>query len=102
MDQIDEYDLLKKDAREKSKEASMKFQINKLDDIVEASGHFEESNAFTILRQNRYRHYVKIIESAWIEYKKKKFQKKFLQSIRETEQHLNCDLDQFSDSKCLQ
>ena len=56
--------------REKSKEASRKFQRDKLDDIVEASGQFEESNAFTIMRQNRYRHYAKIIEEAWMQYKK--------------------------------
>lgn len=65
-----EYDLLKKDAREKSKEASLKFKENQLEDIVEAHYQYEESNAFTVARQNRYRYYVRIIEQGWIEYKK--------------------------------
>ena len=64
-----EYDQLKEEARNKSKEASIKFQMNKLENIVEASCQFEESNAFTIARQNRYRYYVCIIENSWIKYK---------------------------------
>ncbi|CAI2365340.1 unnamed protein product [Moneuplotes crassus] len=93
INQQNEYDMLKKSVREKTMEAKAKFNQNKWMSIMEVSSQYEESNTFTVARQNRYRHYVKIIEDAWVKYKQRKAQKKFVRSIRETQDHLNCTID---------
>ena len=64
-----EYDKLKMMTREKNRKDKIKLKINKLDEIAEESWRFEESNAFTSVKQKGTKYLVNLIEDAWIRHK---------------------------------
>lgn len=72
IDDQTEYDKLKQQVRQRTREVKQQLKLNKLDDIAEANCVFEESNAFTSAKFKSPKYLVMLLESAWINYQNRK------------------------------